>query len=457
MKGMKSLAAVGAMTVFLGACDFDILNQDNPSREALEGSPTPAIIYSTAQGLMDAWRGEIGGSEGAWFQDLSCFGREGYYLAPARTIMDEFTDAMVPSGGLGWSHTYSTIRNVNSLLHALDAIGGGMPEEKKEGIRGWAKTIEATKLLRQIRTQDTFGVPIDTDRPPDDLAPIATKEQVYVYILQRYDEAKAHLQKAGSKFGFTLSPGFDGFDTPAEFVKVNRALKARAANDIGDAATTTAALKESFINAAADLAIGPYHSFGVGAGDQVNDLADWQGIQYRADTMLVVDAQYQANGEIDRRVTDKTAWAAPITHTGTTSFLKFKLYANPTDPHPIIKNEELLLIRAEANLASDAALADINVVRTVSGGLEPIPLATWQAMSREDRITELLYNRRYSLLWEWGHRWVDMRRYDRLDQFVGPFVGARVFDKVPFPEDECIAREYQPAGCQAVEGFFTAR
>jgi hypothetical protein len=138
--------------------------------------------------------------------------------------------------------------------------------------------------------------------------------------------------------------------------------------------------------------------------------------------------------------------------------LKFKLYANPTDPFPIIKNEELLLIRAEVNLASDAALADINLVRTVSGGLEPIALATWQAMTREQRITELLYNRRYSLLWEWGHRWVDMRRFGRLDQLVGPRgAGDRIFDRVPFPEDECIMREYGPEGCKTVEGTRTTR
>ncbi|MHB1192372.1 MAG: RagB/SusD family nutrient uptake outer membrane protein [Longimicrobiales bacterium] len=457
MSKMTSLAAVGALTVFLCGCDFEILNQDDPSLEALEGAPTPAIVYSTAQGLLHGWRSEIGGGEGSWFQDLSCFGREGYYLAPARTIMDEFTDAMRPSGGLGWGDTYSTIRNVNSLLKAVDAIGGGMPEDKKEGVRGWAKTVEASKLLRQIRTQDAFGVPIATDRPTDDLAPIATKQEVYTYILRRYDEAKTHLQNAGSSFGFSLSPGLADFKTPAGVLKVNRALKARAANDIGDAAATIAALNESFISSSASLAQGAYHSYGVGAGDAVNPLTDPQGTRFRADTMLVVEAQYQANGEIDRRLTDKTERVPAITHTRTTSFLKYKMYKNPTDPFPIIRNEELLLIRAEANLASDAALADINVVRTVSGGLEPIELATWQAMTREQRITELLYNRRYSLMWEWGHRWVDMRRFGRLDQLVGPFVGARVFDKVPFPESECIAREYGPEACQQVEGFLTTR
>ncbi|HKJ01790.1 MAG TPA: RagB/SusD family nutrient uptake outer membrane protein, partial [Longimicrobiales bacterium] len=412
---------------------------------------------STAQGLMDAWRtGDVAGGEGGWLQDLSCFGREAYYLAPARTILDEFDDALVPSAGLGWGNTYATIRNINSLLHAVDAVGPSMPNDKKEGVRGWAKTIEATLLLRQIRIQDEFGIPIDTDRPLDDLAPIASKDEVYAYILQRFDEAKTHLQGAGAAFGFKLSVGFSGFDTPSRFLEVNRALKARAANDIGDVATTKAALNESFIDAAADMARGAYHSWSAAAGDALMPVSDPQGVRYLADTTLLTDAQSRANGDPDLRVTTKTAPTPAITHTGVTSNLKWRLYADPTSPSPIIKNEELLLIRAEANLDTDAALADINTVRTESGGLEPIALATWQGMSREERITELLYNRRYSLVWEWGHRWVDMRRFGRLDQLKGPRgPGDRVFDKVPFPEDECITRDYGPAGCQTVEGFRT--
>ncbi len=463
MRTIARLAAVGALVTFLTACEsifgsYDIFDQDNPSLEALEQNPSPSIISSTAQGLLDAWRDQVGGGEGSWLQDLSCFGREGYYLAPARTILDEFDDAMVPSGGLGWSNTYANIRTINSLIHAVDSVGL-MTEQEKEGVRGWAKTIEAAELHRQIRIQDDFGLVIQTDQPRNaPLAPIATKSEVFSYILQRYDEAQTHLQNAGSAFVFELSPGLSGFDTPATFLQVNRGLKARAAVEIQDYATAQAALAASFIDVGADLAIGAYHSYGSGAGDELNPISDPAGNKWLADTMLVTDAQLQGNGEVDLRVTTKTAVVPPLTHTGVTSHLRWRLYENPTDPFPIIKNEELILLRAEANLDTDAGLADINVVRTISGGLQPIPLATWQAMTQDERITELLYNRRYSLVWEHGHRWVDMRRFNRLDQFTGPRgPGDRVFDKVPFPEDECIERDYSPAGCSTVEGFRTVQ
>jgi hypothetical protein len=87
-------------------------------------------------------------------------------------------------------------------------------------------------------------------------------------------------------------------------------------------------------------------------------------------------------------------------------------YPSPSSPIPIIRNEELILIRAEANNnkgARDglAAAADINFIRVNSGGLAPdntLGAATQQAV--EDEILE---QRKYSLLYE-GMRWVDMRR-----------------------------------------------
>jgi hypothetical protein len=86
---------------------------------------------------------------------------------------------------------------------------------------------------------------------------------------------------------------------------------------------------------------------------------------------------------------------------------------DPVRPRPIaiIRNEELILIRAEANnnkTARDAAAAaaDINFIRVNSGGLAAnggLGAATQQAV--ED---EILIQRKYSLLYE-GMRWVDMR------------------------------------------------
>ena len=81
----------------------------------------------------------------------------------------------------------------------------------------------------------------------------------------------------------------------------------------------------------------------------------------------------------------------------------------------VIRNEELILLRAEAKLATGdkaGAIADLNQVRVNSGGL---PASTLTAASSDDAVlTGILYEKRYSLLWE-GSRWPDVRRYGRLN------------------------------------------
>src|SRR6185436_855682 len=91
---------------------------------------------------------------------------------------------------------------------------------------------------------------------------------------------------------------------------------------------------------------------------------------------------------------------------------RLTVYTTSAAPIPIIRNEELVLLRAEANLActgvspavncsasvpaQTAALADLNVTRTTSGGLPAIALGTWLALTAEQRLDTLLYEKRYS-------------------------------------------------------------
>jgi hypothetical protein len=69
-------------------------------------------------------------------------------------------------------------------------------------------------------------------------------------------------------------------------------------------------------------------------------------------------------------------------------------------------------------------------------------------------LTELLYNKRYSLLYEGGHRWIDLRRYNRLNTLPKALPTHRIFSRFPFPRNDCLARDPTPAvGCTAEAGF----
>jgi hypothetical protein len=114
-------------------------------------------------------------------------------------------------------------------------------------------------------------------------------------------------------------------------------------------------------------------------------------------------------------------------------------------------------LRAEANIGLNqlgTALTDINYIRTNSGLLPNLgSLGT-----TDQAITELLYNRKYSLLWEQGATWVDARRYGRLNTIPIPpgfsnstppnnnFGASSVPTRLLVPDDECRSRGAEP-GC----------
>jgi hypothetical protein len=114
--------------------------------------------------------------------------------------------------------------------------------------------------------------------------------------------------------------------------------------------------------------------------------------------------------------------------------------ANQEAPVGILRDEELVLLRAQAyietgNLA--AATADVNSVRTFYG---LAPYATFT--SKAAAITAVLYEKRYSLLYEGPQRWVDLREYGRLnptflrkETLTDPFNAA-----FPLPRAELNAR-----------------
>jgi hypothetical protein len=55
--------------------------------------------------------------------------------------------------------------------------------------------------------------------------------------------------------------------------------------------------------------------------------------------------------------------------------------------------------------------------------------------TKEALINELLYERRYSLYFE-GHRWLDLRRYNRLDELPLDRPDDDIWDAFPLPVTE---------------------
>jgi len=453
MRVTRSIAMV-AVLFFTSACkDLIVPDYNNTSLDDLSNNPTPTKVQQASQGLLVGTRAGIGEQNG-YISLLGILGRESYNFDPAdpRFITEMLIgplDGGSPAfGGNLFAAPYRNIRNANILLGALDKVVGLSPEQKS-AVLGFAKTIQALDYLNVINTRDDLGAPLDVNiGPTAQPAPIVARDAVFTYISTLLDDGLTALNAGGTAFPFSLSPGFAGFATPAEFVEFNRALKARVEVYRRNYAAALTALNASFLDPAASLTLGAYHSYSTGSGDTQNALFDPTGRAIMAHPSIVTDAELKPDGTRDARVLAKVAQLAdPRTVQDVTTDRVFSIYNSNTASIPIIRNEELILLRAEARyytLDQLGALNDINLIRTTSGGLA----ARGPFLNEADFIAELLKQRRYSLLFEGGHRWIDSRRFGLLATLPRALPSHTVPSRFPFPEAECLARVPAPTqGC----------
>lgn len=448
---LPTIIAAGVLAIAAPACsDFTVPDFNNPSLEELQGSPSPTTIRQAAQGMLIGAR-SYSGAQNGYVSLLGILGRESYNFDPADTrfITEMLVGPLDPGspafGANLFSLRYRNIRLGNTILTALGQVAG-LTTQEKEAVRGFVKTIQAHDLLMVINTRDVNGAPIDVDIAATGTpAPIATKAEVFARIVQLLDDGRTSLNAGGASFPFSLGPGFTGFTTPATFVQFNRAIKARVDVYMANYAAALTSLSLSFVDTTASLDLGAYHVHSTGSGDVENTLYDPTGRAILAHPSIRTDAQNKADGTPDNRFLRKvTSLGSTRTVQGVSTDLLFTIYNSPSASIPIIRNEELILLRAEANVGLSnlvAAQRDINTIRVKSGGLAPTVLTAANA------LTELLYNKRYSLLFEGGHRWIDMRRYGLLNTLPLAVATHTRPSKFPFPEAECLVRTPQPAGC----------
>ena len=465
MRTMKNLALSGALLIGAAACSVDRLNIPNYNSPTVSGlAGDPAGVQLLINGLLVGHRNNIGQPAA----DFGQFGREyyDYFTTDGRTQSNYLIGIPNPQrleragfASGGWGGRYQNMKNAVGIINTSNASTASAATKK--GVSGFAKTMRALDLSYVIAGRDSLGAPVDI---PDDFskpAPFVSRDSVYKFISALLDDAKADLQAAGGSFGFTMTAGFAGYDNPAGFLKFNRAIKARvdvrrATLGCGAACYTSAlaAVGESFATpvggsgGVSSLNAGVYLDYSAAPGDVQNGLS-FAVINSRfAHASIATDAQLKANGQPDDRFTRKVmANSGPVAAPAginIPALYHFIIYPTNASPIPIIRNEELVLIRAEANIGLNnlgAALADINDVRTTSGGLAP--LAAFGA----NPLDALMYEKRYSTLLE-GLRWVDMRRWGRLNLLPLDRPEQFVAKVMPIPQTECDARPApKPNGC----------
>lgn len=150
------------------------------------------------------------------------------------------------------------------------------------------------------------------------------------------------------------------------------------------------------------------------------------------------DALMAAFEPMDKR---RANWTNAVTDGTTTWYHANKYKENSSTAFSgeysvIFRIEEQYLIRGEARTrAGDliGAKEDLNVIRNRAG------LSATQAVSQQQILNAILQERRVELFTEHGHRFFDLKRYEKLDEVLGGKIGWNSTDALlPIPETEIL-------------------
>jgi len=433
-KVLLSLLVTGLM---LTGCEIDdIPDPNNPTVESVLTNATVDDLNNIVVGTEAGMRNFLG----TYYDNMGVIGREHYRFSSADP---RFTSDLLGAGSAvldnntfyttnPWAGRYRVVKNANVLIASVFNTTL-ISEEERQGYLAFAKTVKAHQLLMNLTMMHEPGIRLDV-ADPDNLGPFVEREAALDSIALLLDEGAAHIANAGETFPFDFSKGFGevsfeaDITAPAGFLQFNRALAARVAvyrEEFGEALEL---LEDSFMDLDGSFDKGAYYIFSTASGDIENPVfiePNSSGEIRIAHPSFIADLA--PNDDRRSKVSLRTQAATQSNLTGTHDVF---VYKTRTAPIPIIRNEELILIYAEANIQTGntlEAVRALNIIRQGHGIGPYIGPVTQAAL-----IDEMLEQRRFSLYFE-GHRWVDMRRYGKLGELPIDRAGDDVWTTFPKP------------------------
>jgi hypothetical protein len=432
------------------SCELEEITDPNrPSVTLVTQNPSKGQIQNLITGLESASRSYLSSAantQGTFGRDIWFFntsdGRNIQYWTGQIGLVDGLPDANFYGVGSLYSSPYSAIKHANVLIDAVKS-STTLTEEEKPAYTGFAKTIQGYQYIVVANAQYKNGIRTDV-YDEFNLGPVVGYEEALAFIQQLLDEGYEELDRAGETLPFTLSAGYSGFNTSAGLAKVNRALAARVAVYQKEWQKALDALTLSFFDLNGSLDLGPKHVYGTPPNESYNPFYySFTGNPASIPVAHPLFVEEATPG--DKRIEDKIyVRKEPIINTTSlvplSSPYQDKRFGQ-TSPVTYLRNEELILIYAEASAQLNDfphAVLAINTIRRAANIGDYTGPATL-----DDLITEILRQRRYSLWFEpAGHRWVDLRRYDRLNEISTELDGGTVFPQLDKPLAELNWDEY---------------
>lgn len=322
------------------------------------------------------------------------------------------------SGSL-WQMAYKNIYHTNAILEGLETAG--ISETLKRQLKGEALVVRSLNYFYLINLFGDVPLVLTTDFRQNQSMPRTSMADVYVQVTSDLLEAKGLLMAAYPSSG-RVRP--NKFTATALLARVYLYRKdwmnaEKQASEIINSGmyALPAELNNCFLSNSTETI--------------------WSLIQDRSNTsegqmfipafsflkppFIVTDTLYRSFESNDLR---KSKWLASTLINGVAAYypLKYKKGADfsstppvPTEYYVVFRLAEQYLIRAEANAQLGniaASKADLNFIRQRAG------LNGTTANNKDDLLLGIEKERQLELFAEWGHRWFDLKRSDRVNNVL---------------------------------------
>jgi starch-binding outer membrane protein, SusD/RagB family len=359
----------------------------------------------------------------------------------------------IPASDQGvWDNEYRAIGGALAIITAVPSSQPAYTAQQAAAVIGIAQTIEALDFMAIAETRDTLGIPVQLTANGS-IGQVYCNKDVWQQIVALLDSANNSLNVAGAiPLPVKLPPGFASVSTAAgpsttagSFAAFNRALAGKAGLELAyaiarasgagptltsggtpnaaalsraDSALTASALYAVPVTVPAaggftENAGGVYWDWSAQSGDIVNPINQgigiWQTLRtFVADVDTVNDARWKA-----KFGAQTFALQIPGDLTIADTNWIYAYYPATNTPVPIIRNEGMLLYRAQIQLGMGNlahAIALIDSIHTLAGGYAaPLTIASTYTAVRDS----LLKEQRISTVFEGsGDRTISLRMYD---------------------------------------------
>jgi starch-binding outer membrane protein, SusD/RagB family len=327
--------------------------------------------------------------------------------------------------GSMWAGYYKVIYEINSLLEGLES-SSTISASLKSQLLGEAKFLRAFSYFELVNFYDQVPLITSTNVSVNAHAPRVDTSKIYQQIISDLEDAEN-----------ILSDAYVGVDR----CRVNKtaaiALLARVylyTRNWSEAETKSSlVINSASYNLTEDLT----KVFTKNSNETIFQLWSANGFTTLGNRLI---ASISPNlvftddfvNELERGDTRQASWIDSIDYAGAMYFYPFKYKLNSANQSDTAENLVVLrlgeqyLIRAEARINNNKVsegIEDLNVLRARARAIptlaipDPLP-ALPTSLSLEASKLAVEHERRIELFSEWGHRWFDLKRTDRINAIM---------------------------------------